>query len=261
MIRHNPVFLHALVVAVLLAAVATGCMPPPGSNSSIAPPSASSSSAGAASPSATPKAFVTAIAAFVDRVASGKLSYRVAFKGIMRASADTLPIRGRMDVSGADFASSFTYDATGEFVGRGKIPVQVRAVRGNGYIKRDSAAWRPAKAYAKSQSFIPFKAVRRAADVRFLGDVKVGKATLHKVGVPGAVLIHPNTIPGLLQKEKIDLTELEVLIDDAGRPRSGTWRLWGQGRVGPGIGQLQRIVYELDLSFARVGKKVSIKRP
>ena len=197
----------------------------------------------------------------MDRVASGKLTYRMAFKGIMRASADTLPIRGSMDVSGADFASSFTYDATGEFVGRGKIRVQVRAVRGNGYIKRDTAAWRSAKAYAKSQSFVPFRSVRRAADVRYLGKAKVGKATLHKIGVPGAVLIHPNTIPGLLQKEKVDLTELEVLIDDAGRPRSGAWRLWGQGRVGPGIGQLQRIMYELDLSFARVGKSVSIKRP
>ena len=53
-------------------------------------------------------------------------------------------------------------------------------------------------------------------------------------------------IPGRIQKEKIDLTELEVVIDDAGEPRSGTWRLWGQAPLGPGDGQLQRVVYELE---------------
>jgi hypothetical protein len=37
--------------------------------------------------------------------------------------------------------------------------------------------------------------------------------------------------------------------------------MWGTGRVGVGVGQLQEIVYELDLAFAKVGSKLSIKRP
>jgi hypothetical protein len=97
--------------------------------------------------------------------------------------------------------------------------------------------------------------------VKYLGPVTVDGKTLHKVGVTGALLIHPNTIPGLSQKEEVDDTVLEVVIDDAGRPRTGSWKLWGKARVGEGAGQLQRVVYELDLTFTKVGAKITIARP
>jgi hypothetical protein len=166
-----------------------------------------------------------------------------------------------MDVSGADFSSSFTYDFSRDYVGIGKERVQVRGVKGKGYIKRGSKAWQPIKGFAVAQSYVPFKTVAVAEDVRYLGQVKVGSSTFHRIGITGALLLHPNTIPYQIQKEKIDDTELVVVIDDTGRPRSATWKLWGQARIGPSGGQLQRVVYELDLTFSKVGAKITIKRP
>jgi hypothetical protein len=251
-----------LAVGVLLAVAA--CLPPPGAatGSSGSRPSAEpAASASSPRPSPSPKAHAIAIAAFVERATSGKLTYHVAFKGNARASADYLPIVGTMDVAGADFASSFTYDFSRDYPELGKERVQVRGVKGKGYIKRGSKAWQAIKGFAIGQSYVPFKTVTTTDDVRYLGAVKAGDATLHKVGIRGAVLLHPNTIPYDIQKETIDDTELTIVIDEAGRPRSGTWKLWGKARVGSGTGQLQRVVYELELTFSKVGAKITIKRP
>ena len=51
---------------------------------------------------------------------------------------------------------------------------------------------------------------------------------------------------------------MELLIDDAGRPVSGTWQLSATARV---QGQLQEIAYDLDLTFSKVGQKMSIAKP
>jgi hypothetical protein len=175
-----------------------------------------------------------------------------------------VPIRhvaGTMDVSGADFSSSFTYDFSLDYDALGKERVQVRGVKGKGFIKRGSKAWQAIKGFGAAHSYVPFKTVDAVDDVRYLGAVKVGSTTFHKIGITGAVLLHPNTIPYRIQKEKIDDTELVVVIDDAGRPLSGTWRLWGKARIGPGNGQLQRVVYEVELTFSKVGAKIIVKRP
>jgi hypothetical protein len=252
----------ALAAVALSAVVVAACLPSPNAPTSPAAPSPSTGQvAGSPRPSATPKPHVAAVAAFARNAAGGSWTYRMAFKGSLRAAADTIPINGTMDVAGADYAASMTYDFRRDYPHVGRIRVQVRAVRGRGYVKRGSTAWRSVAGYAKGQSFVPFRTVKGPDDVRFMGDVKVAGKTLHKIGIPGAVVLHPNTVPGLLQKEKVRVTELEVLIDAAGRPRSGTWKMWGTGRVGVGAGQLQEIVYELKLSFARVGWKVSIRRP
>ena len=251
----------ATVIAIsVLAVVVAGCLPSPRAASENAASSAGSG-VPSARPSATLKAHLAAIAAFADRVTSGKLTYRVTFKGSVRASADNLPIAGTMDVAGADFSSSFTYDFSRDYETLGKERVQVRGVKGKGYIKRGSKAWQAIKGFGVAHSYVPFKTVDAVEDVKYLGAVKVGGATFHKVGITGALLLHPNTIPYRIQKEKIDLTELEVVIDDAGRPKSATWRLWGQARIGPGNGQLQRVVYELNLTFSKVGAKITVKRP
>jgi hypothetical protein len=251
-----------VAVATSVLVLVAGCLPAPSATtSSSEPASAAASAATSPRPSPSPKAHTLAIDAFVERVTSGKLTYHVAFKGTARASADILPIAGTMDVAGADFATSFTYDFSAEYADLGKERVQVRAVKGKGYIKRSSKAWQPIKGYSVAGSYVPFKTVATADDVRYLGEVEAGDATLHKIGIAGALLIHPNTIPYDVQKEKVDDTELIVVIDDAGRPRSGTWKLWGQARVGIDEGQLQRVVYELDLTFSKVGAKISIARP
>ena len=249
-----------IAAMLVIAAMGIGCLPPPqaGTRGPTGPavPAASAS----ARPSPTSPTFLAAIAAFTKRVTSGKLTYRVAFKGNVRASSDDLPIAGSMDVSGADFASTFTYDMSREY-DLGKIRVQVRGVKGKGYIKSGAAAWRTIKGFGVGYSYVPFKAVAGPGDVRYLGAVKVGGKTFHRIGLTGALLIHPNTIPGMSQKEKVDDTVLEVVIDDSGRPRSGTWTLWGKSRVGVGAGQLQRVVYELTLAFTKVGSKIKISRP
>ena len=249
--------ISATVIAIVVVA---GCLPSPRAASENAASSAGSG-VPSARPSATPKAHLAAIAAFAERVTSGKLTYRVTFKGSVRASADNLPIAGTMDVAGADFSSSFTYDFSRDYETLGKERVQVRGVKGKGYIKRGSKAWQAIKGFGVAHSYVPFKTVDAVEDVKYLGAVKVGGATFHKVGITGALLLHPNTIPYRIQKEKIDLTELEVVIDDAGRPKSGSWRLWGQARIGPGNGQLQRVVYEVNLTFSKVGAKIAVKRP
>jgi hypothetical protein len=210
-------------------------------------------------PSRAPKPFELAIAAFVKSVTSKKLSYRVTYEGETALSADTLPIVGRMDVSGADFAASWTYDFTKDY-GIGKIRVEVRGVKGKGYIRTAGGAWKAIKNYDASDSYVPFKAVTTVADVKYLGPATIDGTEYHKVSIPEAVLIHPTTLPGLVKQEKIDASKLELVIDDKGQPRRGSWELKARARVGES-GQLQRVEYELDLRFTKVGAKLTIRRP
>jgi hypothetical protein len=247
----------------LVTVVAAGCLPPPTAVTTVsASPETSSEPQNATpKPSATPKPQDLAIAAFAKLVAGGKLSYRVSFKGEVRMSVDRLPIAGAMDVSGKDFSTSFTYDFEPTYPGLGKYRVQVRGVDGRGWTKRGSGAWTQIKSYGPAQSYVPFKTVTAAADVKYLGPVKIGGSTFHKVLVKDALLIHPNTLPYQSQKERVDESEVEILIDNKGTPRSGTWMLRGQARIGPGDGQLQRVRYDLQLTFSKVGDKLSIKRP
>ena len=227
-------------------------------SASSAPPSVAV--APTAKPSKAPKPQDLAIAAFVKSVTTGKWSYRIAFEGRAAGSADSLPIVGGMDVSGVDFASSWTYDFSKEYDNIGKIRLQVRAVKGHGYIKSGTGAWKTIKGYDDSDSYVPFKAVTSVEDVKYLAPVTIGGTEFHKVSIPKAVLINPTTIPFNIRGEKIDSTTLEIVIDSKGRPRQGVWKLKGQARVG-GSGQLQRIIYELDLTFSKVGAKLTITKP
>jgi hypothetical protein len=212
-----------------------------------------------ARPSRAPKAYEVAIAAFVKSVTSKKLSYRVTYDGETALSADTLAIAGRMDVSGADFAASWTYDLTKDY-GIGKIRIEVRGVKGNGYIRTAGGAWKAIKNYDASDSYVPFKAVKSVDDVKYLGPATIAGTEYHKVSIPEAVLIHPTTLPGLVKQEKVDASKLELVIDDKGQPRRGSWELKARARVGES-GQLQRVEYELDLQFSKVGAALTIKRP
>jgi hypothetical protein len=212
-----------------------------------------------AKPSRAPKPHELAIAAFVKSVTSKKLSYRIAYDGETALSADTLPIVGRMDVSGADFAASWTYDFTKDY-GIGKIRVEVRGVKGKGYTRTSGGAWKAIKNFDASDSYVPFKAVATVEDVKYLGPATIDGTEYHKVSIPKAVLIHPTTLPGLVKEEKVDDSKLELVIDDKGQPRRGSWELKARARVGES-GQLQRVEYELDLRFSKVGAKLTIRRP
>lgn len=209
-------------------------------------------------PSRAPKAHELAIAAFVEHATSGTWTYRMSFKGVTAATADSLPTAGRMDVSGTDFASNFTYDYSKEYQGVGKIRVQIRAVNGKGYRKIESDPWRTIRGYRDEDTNIPFAAIRDIRDVDYLGPAEVDGKVLHKISVPNAVLIHPTTIEGFITEERIRRLTLELLIDDEGRPVSGTWRLSATARV---QGQLQEVAYNLDLTFSKVGAELAIKKP
>jgi hypothetical protein len=212
-------------------------------------------------PSRAPKQYELAIAAFVKSVASKKLSYRIAFEGWTAMSASTPLVVGRMDVSGADFASSWTYDFSSDHPEIGKIRVEVRAVKGKGYIRSDGGAWKSIKGFdVATDTYVPFKAVAEVKDVKYLGPATIKGTEFHKVSIPKAVLIHPTTIPGLVREEKVDTSTLELVIDDKGRPRRGVWHLDARARVGQS-GQLQRVEYDLELAFSKVGAKLTIKRP
>lgn len=255
-----------LAAAVIVAACARDLSGLTGSPNPTPVPALSSATASTpattgatAQPSRAPKPHELAIAAFVKSVTSKKLSYRIAYDGETALSADTLPIAGRMDVSGADFAASWTYDFTKDY-GIGKIRVEVRGVKGKGYTRSGGGAWKAIKNYDASDSYVPFKAIKTVEDVTYLGPATIAGTEYHKVSIPEAVLIHPTTLPGLVKQEKIDASKLELVIDDKGQPRRGSWELKARARVGES-GQLQRVEYELDLRFSKVGAKLTIRRP
>jgi hypothetical protein len=205
----------------------------------------------------TPNAYKAAIAAFVESVASKELTYRIEYTGEMRMSTRIVKVKGSMTVVGEDFAASWTFD----FHDIPSYDVQVRGVKGKGYIKRDAKAWASIKNFDAADSYVPFKRVTDTSDVKYLGSVDVDGKTLHRIAVPEALLMHPTTIPYAVKKEKVEALVLEVRIDDKGVPRTGTWELRSQARIGEGVGQLQRVVYELKLKFSKVGADLTVKKP
>ena len=250
----RPAALTALVVGLIACA-------PAGSSAGSSLAVASPTPRPTATAAPTPAAHAAAIERFVALATGGELAYRISYRGDARASADVLPLTGTLDVSGADFASSMTYDFSEEYQGLGSFKVQVRGVGDEGWIKRPGKLWADIKGYGPHHSAVPFKAVEDVRDVTYLGPDTVDGEAVHRISVPGAVLIHPNTIPFDIVKEKVDSTELEVTIDGDGLPHTGTWSLRGQARVGGGVGQLQRVLYELDLVFSKVGDDITIERP
>lgn len=251
-------------IAGLAALAAVGCggggaVVVPSTPPSIVPGASPSIAAPTAEP--TTQAHVAAIEAFVAGVTSGSMTYRVGYDGHVSGSADLIPVKGAMDVAGEDFAASFTYDFSVQYAELDAYKVQVRGVDGKGYIRRGNGSWTSIKGFGLDDSYVPFKGIGATSDVRYLGSTEVDGKTLFRVSIPEALLIHPTTIPYEIRKEKVDQTTLEVLIDETGRPISGAWTLRGQARVGTGIGQLQRIVYDLDVRFAKVGTEISIDKP
>ncbi len=239
-----------MAVAFVVAACGSLAIP----RVSVAP---SVTRAPAAAASASPSTHAAAIAAFVESVADNKLTYRVEYTGELRMSTRIVKVKGAMTVVGEDFAASWRYD----FHDVPSHDLQVRGVKGKGYIKREGKAWASIKNFDANDSYVPFKRVDATSDVKYLGSEVVDGKARHRIGVPEALLIHPTTIPGMVQKEKVEQQILEVRIDDEGRPLTGTWELRAQARVGEGVGQLQRVVYELKLKFSKVGAKLTVKKP
>lgn len=255
----TPLAFGILLAAMLLAACSPAIELPVLSAEASASPSSSGAAAGPSASAAVPGQ-TAAIAAFVKSVTGGTWTYRMAFTGFAAAAVDRLPIAGSTDVSGPNFASSFTYDYSRVLRGVGKVRIQVREVGRKGYAKVGGAAWQALSGYGKDDSNVPFAAVETTDDITLLGSTKVAGRVTYRVSIPNAVLIHPSTILGNISVVGVGQTTLELVIDDQGRPVAGDWRLTGKARVGRS-GQLQELVYELQLTFTRVGAKITIARP
>lgn len=162
-------------------------------------------------------------------------------------------MKGSLAVSGPDYrvAASFTFED-------GTATVDHRFVKGKGYVRFDRDKWQTLTGFTAAQSMSPFALVSGAAAVRFVGAEKVGGKTLYHVEIP-SVPFHPSLIPASnLTKEVVTRGVMQLLIDAAGRPVSGTATIEGTGRVS---GQLQEIIIELNLTFTKVGQKVTISAP
>lgn len=255
----------AIIAGGLVAGLGLGC------DGSALNPGASTEALGSATPaapttdptprpSATPRPGAAAIAAFVERVTSGTFSYRMTLKGSVAGAVERGQVTGRLDTSGRDYAMSLTFDFTEEYPGSPLLKVGVREVDGTGYLREDGGKWRTVSDYVPSDSAVPFAAVKTPSDVVYRETIEVGGKVRHRVAIASGVVVHPRTVPGDVSGERIRRTTIDLLIDDEGRPVSGTWEMDATGRVGD-VGQLQQILISLELGFSRLDEPVTVDRP
>jgi hypothetical protein len=191
--------------------------------------------------------------AFFDRVQSGKMSYHALLKGTIAGAISGLSVDGSIDVSGDDYAEDVTY----AFITPPAVPVAVRVLGTRRWIRFDRGAW--AKVSSSMASNSPFADLRADAGVQLVRTEHVGGKDLHHIAMTGGLIIAPDLIPaGNLTNERVNKTNLELVVDDAGTPLTATWRLDGEARVS---GQLQGMRIEVDLTFQKVGAKIAIKAP
>jgi hypothetical protein len=244
----------SLVVAVLVGACGFGVRPTPAEHFIVpAPPMPQRPP--------PPKAPVAAIDLFVEKVTNGKYSYRVDFKGRAAGAGNLGVVQGHMNVAGTDFAQTMKFDFRSDHPGLPLLPVSVRGIKDQGWMKQLDAGWKAISGYDVKQTSVPFAAVRSSKDVTFVDTEELDGKTLHRISFPDGLMLHPRTIPGALTKEKVRLTKTTVLIDENGRPVRGRFYLEAVGRVGEGKGQLQEIVFDLTITFSRLNQKMTIKRP
>jgi hypothetical protein len=191
--------------------------------------------------------------AFFDKVESGKMSYHATLTGNIAGAISGLTVEGAFDVDGDDYSEDLTF----AFFTPPKVPVSIRVVGARRWIRIDRGKWVKVSSAMASNS--PFADLSADDGVQLIRTEHVGGKDLHHISMTGGLIIAPDLIPaGNLTNERVNKTELEVVVDDAGNPLTGTWRLDGEGRVSS---QLQGIRIEVDLTFTRVGSNITIKAP
>ena len=155
-------------------------------------------------------------------------------------------------MSGAKYAlvASFTFPDQ-----RQTFKVEQRYVGRVGWVRFHPDAWEKLKAFGEDDVLSPFVDVLAPSDVSLLEALRDERYRVRM----SALLLHPSIIPAFnVTNEHVDRTRFDVVIDQNGRPLSGAWQLRGTARVS---GQLQEVVMELTVTFANVGKKVSVRAP
>jgi hypothetical protein len=207
-------------------------------------------------PTPTPKPLTRgdlAAKAFFERVASGKLTYHASLRGEVAGAISGLTIDGALDVAGDDYSEVVTYS----FLRPPKVAVSIRVVGSRRWVRVDRGGWEKVSSSMASNS--PFADLSAENGVQLVRTERVGARDLHHVVVTGGLIIAPDLIPAVnLTNERINTTNLEIVLDDAGVPLTGSWRLDGEARVS---GQLQGIQVNLDIAFSKVGSKLTIKAP
>jgi hypothetical protein len=232
-----------------------GCLPtatpavtssPPAPISSPAPSSVASSFPAPSKPA--PQA---AIQAFVDQVSDPGFSYTATLSGRSRHSTDILPIKGTLAVSGANYAlvANFT------FPDHKTYKVEQRYVRGVGWLRFYPESWQKLKAFGEDDVLSPFAGILAPSDVTLLEVLPAKRSRIRM----SALILTPALIPAFnVTTERVDRTKLDLVIDQSGRPLTGTWQLNGTARVS---GQLQEVVMELTAKFAKIGANVTVRAP
>jgi hypothetical protein len=207
-------------------------------------------------PTPTPKpptAGELAAKAFYERVQSGKMSYHASLTGNIAGAISGLSIVGAIDVSGDDYAEALTYS----FITPPNVPVGVRVLDTKRWVRVDRSGWTKVSSAMASNS--PFADLSTGNAVQAVRTEHVGGKDLHHIKMTGGLIIALDLIPaGNLTNERVNKTELELVVDDAGNPMTATWRLEGDARVS---GQLQEIRIEVDMTFTKVGSKIVITAP
>jgi hypothetical protein len=192
--------------------------------------------------------------AFIDSLGTGKLTYHTTLRGEIVGAISGLKVDGVIDVAGDNYSEDVTY----AFLQPPPVPVSVRVVGTNRWLRIDRGKWEKVNISMSSNS--PFADLDTNEDVRVLRTEHVGGKDLHHLQLDGGgLIVAPDLIPaGNLTNEHVDKIDFEIVVDDNGVPLSGTWRLHGEARVS---GQLQGIRIDLDLIFTKVGAKIVIKAP
>jgi hypothetical protein len=195
-----------------------------------------------------------ALTKFFALVTAAGFDYQATFTGESRHTVDVVPIsKGLLQVSGTDVLVRSTFSIRGN-----PETVEHRFVGARAWIKYGPAAWARLSGFGAADSMAAFAAVHAPPDVAYLGPTTVGGKTLYHVAIASAI-VHPVMIPaGNLTEESVTDSKMDLLIDAAGRPVSGTSTITGRGRVS---GQLQEIVIDLKVTFVKVGQKVTIAAP
>jgi hypothetical protein len=194
--------------------------------------------------------------AFVESVLSGDLTYHAKFDGFVYGAGSEVEVTGSLDVGpGKDYqvAATYTYPTPP------KVTYALRYVGGTTWVRIDGAKWKKDPTFRAADTNSPFAFITRERDVKLAKTETVAGERLHRVTFENSKLIALTQIrAGNVSDEDYKRSTFELLVDDAGKPVSGTARIEGVARVS---NQLQEIVIQLDVAFSKVGADIVIKAP
>lgn len=193
--------------------------------------------------------------AFVESVLSGELTYHAKFDGFVYGAGSEIAVTGSLDVAGKDYqvATTYTYPKPP------KVSHALRYVGGTTWVRIDGGKWKKDATFRAADTNSPFAFITRERDVKLAKTETVAGESLHRVTFETSRLIALNQIRAAnLTDEDYKRSSFELLVNDDGKPVSGTARIEGVGRVS---NQLQEIVVQLDVVFSKVGADIVIKAP